>query len=104
MTPMSDRETYLIDWAKQLGIKPDPGFEWKICETLINKRKNYDTAAAVMFELSWRWHRDYLLRAVAALTEWHKQAGCCVVSGNDLYTFVDYYIHNTEELPKKTAE
>lgn len=46
-------EYYTEQWAKDLGVDKDPDPIWAIVEKLVNSAKNYDTAVAMMFELSW---------------------------------------------------
>ena len=99
MNNVPDRETYMAAWAKQLGVPNNP---WFIVEHLINVAHNWDSAVSIMFELSWRFHKDYLDRALKDLKAW---AGPTVekggkVTANELYGFMDFYIKNTEALPK----
>lgn len=46
-------EYYIEQWSKDLGVDKDPEPIWAVLEKLVNSAKNYDTAVAMMFELSW---------------------------------------------------
>jgi hypothetical protein len=96
VTDNTERDKYIADWCKQIGV---PANAWNLVEYMV-KIKNYDTAVGVMFELSWRHHRDYLDRASKVLKEWAAQYSNAPITANDLYNFMTYYIANNEELPK----
>jgi len=96
-------ETVIIPWAEKLGCSPDA---WSIIVVLVNKAKNYDTATAMMFELGWVEHRDWLRRASDTLrtTLSSPEYQGHVADAQWLYEFSQYYIKEVESDPRGTGQ
>lgn len=52
------REVFLKDWALMLKVENDA---FAIAREVINQKKNFVTAVAVLFGLSFRTHKQYIL-------------------------------------------
>lgn len=96
MSDTYSRDEFIADWAKQLKLQTaDP---YTIAVHLINVNKNYDTAMALIFGLSWINHTQYLQR----LTDYFKSVwpvnGVATVEW--LGQFVQHYITDKEKYPE----
>jgi hypothetical protein len=83
------REHYVKLYAQRFNCEAN---ELVIAAHLINKAKNYLTAAAFIFGLSWKFesHRPYLTKAAAHLAEYLKDAAD--VDGTFLYEYQQAYV------------
>lgn len=89
-------EQYMESWAKELGVPNSP---WSIAEYLVNTAKNYDTACAIIFELRWDLHKDYLRRAADEMAKLPGQYPGSVFTAAWLYDWMQYYITEVEAIP-----
>lgn len=91
-------EKYLESWAKELGVDNNP---WAIAEYLVNTAKNYDTACAIMFGLSWsdEVQKAYLRRAADAMALLPTQYPDTHFPADWLYQWLVYYTEEVEKLP-----
>jgi len=95
MVDLYTREEFIANWAKCLGTKPDP---YSIAVKLINVNKNYDTAMACIFGLSWINHPQYLQRVVTYFKSvWGDEFSATEVW---LGEFVTHYITDKEKYPE----
>ena len=95
---MTDHSRFIEDWAKQLGVANNA---WAIVEAMVNTAKNFDTACALMTNLSWKdsAHRSYMERMSPELQKYVKENGVAL-SQNDLHAWLTWYITEIEELPQ----
>ncbi|MBA3761762.1 MAG: hypothetical protein H0X04_00265 [Chthoniobacterales bacterium] len=86
-------------YAKQLGCDNDP---WSLATTLVNmpKTRNYQTACALIFGLSFVTHKEYLLRAAKLLEQQHTEAEHFDVTNDWLIDWRNYFMAEVEEYPK----
>lgn len=90
------RDEFIADWASQLGCKPNA---WDVAVHLINVNKNYSTAMAVCFGLSWNTNKDYLLKVTQYFQSvWDPLKDKATVEW--LGQFVDHYITDKEKYPE----
>lgn len=90
------REEFLTDWARQLKCANDP---WSIAVHLINVNRNYSTAMATCFGLSWMQHKEYLQRATKYFQEnWNPASDVATIEW--LTAFVEHYTVEVEKYPE----
>lgn len=95
MSDDATREQFIADWAKVLGCDPNA---YAIAVRLINVNKNYETAMAVVFGLSWVNHTQYLQRTTAYFKSiW---VDGTIVTAEWLGQFVQHYITDKEAYPE----
>jgi hypothetical protein len=101
MSKMPGRDQYMKEWSKRFGLDNNADASWGVCEQLVNGTKNYDTACAVMFDLSWAHHREYLERASAELKQYASQYPNNRILAQDLYNWVVWYETDKEKNPNE---
>jgi hypothetical protein len=89
------RDEFIADWAKLLKCDPHP---YHIAVQLINVKRNYHTAMAVIFGLSWNKNQEYLNRVVTYFSaNWSADD---VATVEWLGAFVDHYVTEVEKYPE----
>lgn len=98
MAELYNRTEYVAKWAKMLGCKTD---EWSVTVHLINVVKNYQTAMALLFGLSWQTDKEYLKKVCKHFHENFKGSDGKdpVATAEWLYQYKEYYIKEVERLP-----
>ncbi len=92
-----DRENYLVKWAKLLKCKADV---WSVASCLINDAKNYDSAMALIYGLSWRYNKDWLTKATEYFKTYWKSLGADAKATPDwLFQYQQHYINNVDKYP-----
>jgi hypothetical protein len=89
------RDEFIADWAKILGTAPEP---YAMAVKLINVQKNYQTAMALIFGLSWVNNKDYLKRVTEYFNANWTVADTATIEW--LTAFVDHYITEVEKYPE----
>lgn len=90
-----NRDAYLAAWAQQLGCPPDA---YSIATHLINTNRNFETAMACCFGLSWVKHSEYLRNVCKTIREaWQPNDVC---TNEWLDQFVQYYITEVSPYPE----
>lgn len=90
------RDEFIAHWAKLLNCQPEP---YAIAVTLINVKRNYQTAMAIIFGLSWYNHAEYLKRLVSYFESvWDPATDVATVEW--LAQFVDHYVTDKEKYPE----
>lgn len=95
------RESYLAEWAAKLNVPK--GNPWFIVEALVNDKKNYDTAVAVMFGLRWTVpeHKAWMIRCQQELAKLPTQFPGKRFDYKYLYEWACYYEKEVEAPPKQ---
>jgi hypothetical protein len=97
----NDRKVYIEKWAKLLKVKPN---EWDIACHMINVVKNYDTAMAVCFNLSWRKDKIWLRKCSDYFQQmWKGYGPDAKADVNWLYAFTQMYIKDVAAYPTSDA-
>ncbi len=91
MTKEYDRAGYLKDWAEKI-LKCENN-EFAIAAALITQNRNFQTAVAVLFGLSFTTHKDYI---IACAEYWQKN--CPIGSIADVAYVTAFQKHYTEEV------
>jgi|SRR6478609_11824883 len=91
---------YMKQWMEMFNVTSP----WGVVEHLINLKNNYDTAVAIMFDLSWfnPEHKLWLRRASDELKKTHAQYNKVPLDANYLYNWQAYYLSDVEALPTTT--
>ena len=94
------RDTYIAEWAAKLGVK---GTMWHVVEVLVNDKKNYDTAVAMMFGLKWRnaEHKAWMIRCVQELQKLPTQFPGKAFDYKYMHAWACYYETDVEAPPKQ---
>ncbi len=97
-------EEYMVKWAERLSEKSGRAVAaepFDISCVLLNdaKCRNYLTACALIFGLSFVAHGPYLSAAAKALEAAHKEGGYFDVTTEWLAEYVQYYIKEVAEYP-----
>lgn len=95
VNPISADPEFLADYAKVLGCKAEV---FEMACVLINKYKNFQTACAIMFGLSFRDNRDYLVKCAEHLQS--VLVPGTVATSQWLVQFRDYYMSEVEKYPE----
>lgn len=91
------RDEFIAHWSKILGCAAEP---YAIAVHLINNKRNYQTAMALIFGLSWANHKEYLKRIVAYFEKnWTAED---VATVEWLAQFVDHYVTEVEKYPEES--
>jgi hypothetical protein len=92
-----DRDAYVAKWAKMFKCKADV---WSVGCALINDVKNYDSAMALIFGLSWRHNKEWLRRASDYFRNYWKSLGDKAVASPDwLYQYQQHYLNSVDKYP-----
>lgn len=92
------REDYIKAWAKMLGCNNDV---YSVAAQLINKNKNFQSACAVLMNLSFRTHKEYLVKCSKYLeTMWKGYGDTAVCNADWIYKFQQHYINEVDSYPK----
>jgi hypothetical protein len=95
MTDIYSREEFLVNWASILKVAPEP---YAIAVKLINVQKNYQTAMALIFGLSWAQDKEYLKACTDYFSaNWDPKSDVATVEW--LGAFVDHYISEVRAYP-----
>lgn len=90
-----DRDNYIASWSKILGCKSDA---YSLAAALINKHKNFQSASAVLFGLSWRTHKEWLKKVSEYWqASWTVKDAVCTAEW--CYAFQQHYITEVAKYP-----
>jgi hypothetical protein len=92
-----ERETFLTSYAKVLGCNNDVA---SIAATLINSKRNYQTATSTLFGLSWRDNLDWLKDCSKHLQESWDTDKHGKVTPEWLWEFQAYYLAEVCKYPE----
>ncbi len=96
MTDQYDRETFHKRWAEQVLKCPNTPFD--IAAALVTKYRNFQTAVAVLFGLSVKDHREWVL---ACAEHWRANfPKGSVADYNYCVQFQQYYITEVAKYPE----
>lgn len=93
---LNTADEFIANWAKLLQCKPEP---YAIAVKLINVNKNYQTAMALVFGLSWATHKDWL-REVTEYFQSNWNADTDMATIEWLSAFVDHYVQEVKAYPE----
>ena len=96
MTEIYSRDEFITDWAKILQCAPEP---YAIAVKLINVNKNYQTAMALIFGLSWSNNKEYL-KGVTEYFQKNWNPATDTATPEWLGAFVDHYITEIQKYPE----
>lgn len=88
------RELFLTDLAKLFKCQPDA---YSCAAAYYNLHKNYGAAAALLFGLSWRTHKEWLQRCI---DYWKKEDDGAAIDVAWLEAFQTHYITDIERYPE----
>jgi len=93
-----DQEKFVSDWAtKILKLPADKADRFHVAAEMINQYKNFQTAVALVFGLSFATHKEY---AVAAAEHWKANFGKDEkATAEYVVQFRDYYINEVVAYP-----
>lgn len=95
MSDIYSRDEFIANWAKILKCNPEP---YAIAVTLINVQKNYQTAMALIFGLSWAQDKEWLKRCTDYFSKnWDPKTDVATVEW--LGRFVDHYVQEVDKYP-----
>lgn len=94
-TDLYSRDEFIAHWASVMKAPAEP---YALAVTLINKNRNYQTAMALIFGLSWVHHKEYLQRVCKYFeANWSAED---VANVEWLTAFVDHYVTEVEKYPE----
>ena len=94
-----DREIFLKHYCVMLKLPPETTDVGVIAASIINTYKNYETAVAILFDLSWKDHTDWLRACADHLRESWNIAEHGMITSEWLWGFQQYYVTEKAEYP-----
>jgi hypothetical protein len=98
VTDLYARDEFIANWASILKVAPEP---YAIAVKLINVQKNYQTAMALIFGLSWSQNKEYL-KGVTDYFNKNWDATKDTATAEWLGQFVDHYVTEVQKYPEET--
>lgn len=96
MSDLYSKDEFIANWATILGTASEP---YAIACKLINVQRNYQTAMALVFGLSWAQNKDYLKGVVDYFSQnWDPAKD--VATAEWLGAFVDHYVTEVQKYPE----
>ncbi len=90
------KEIFIKNWAKMVGLPPTADV-FDIVVELINKSKNFQTATCLLFGLSYRTHKDWIVKCSTYWRDGWTEGSICTKEW--LITFQKFYITDPEGQP-----
>jgi hypothetical protein len=92
-----DRQLYVEKWGKILKCK---GEIFAVAAELVNQNKNFQSAAALIFGLSWAEDKEWLQRCSQYWKDaWNKFPAGTKATPTWCYEFQQHYIKDVDKLP-----
>ena len=94
----NSRDVFIEKWAKMFKCKPDA---YSVSAELVNHHKNFQSACAVVFNLSFRYHKEWLVASSDYLKKmWSQYPKEAKADASWMYQFQQHYINEVAKYPE----